>query len=150
MPVFVDTNVLVRIADAASPEHSNCLRSLQMLLSRGETVFLAAQIMIEFWAVATRPVAANGLGWTVQDTDAALTAILETTACLAEPHDMAERWRRVATLHSVAGKSVHDARVAALMDAHGVTQLLTLNASDFKRYALITCLSPADVVAGAA
>jgi hypothetical protein len=45
----------------------------------------------------------------------------------------------------VSGKQVHDARIVALMQALGVTRLLTLNPSDFSRYPEITIIEPQDV-----
>jgi hypothetical protein len=45
------------------------------------------------------------------------------------------------------GVQVHDARLVALMEVHGVTHLLTLNAADFARYPGVTALTPAAVIA---
>jgi predicted nucleic acid-binding protein len=36
--------------------------------------------------------------------------------------------------HSVLGVEVHDARLAATMNVHGVGQILTFNTDDFTRY----------------
>lgn len=66
--------------------------------------------------------------------------------CLPEPVDMADRWQAVAYRHSVIGKQAHDARIAALMIAHGVTHLLTLNPTDFARYDGITPVTPQEIV----
>lgn len=44
------------------------------------------------------------------------------------------------------GKSAHDARIAALMLAHGVTHLLTLNPTDFTRYNGITPVTPQEII----
>jgi predicted nucleic acid-binding protein len=42
----------------------------------------------------------------------------------------------------VRGAKVHDARLAAVMQAHGLTRILTFNAADFRRYSDITVLDP--------
>lgn len=42
-------------------------------------------------------------------------------------------------------KQVHDARLVALMQAHGITHILTLNGSDFTRYPGITPVDPASL-----
>jgi predicted nucleic acid-binding protein len=55
-------------------------------------------------------------------------------------------WRQLIVTHSVQGKQVHDARLAALMQAHGITHILTLNGSDFTRYPGITPIDPASLV----
>ena len=47
--------------------------------------------------------------------------------------------------HSVLGKQAHDTRLVALMEAHGLTHLLTFNAGDFARFPGVTCVEPADI-----
>jgi predicted nucleic acid-binding protein len=64
----------------------------------------------------------------------------ETPAFLVE-------WERLAALHAVVGKNVHDARLVAAMVVHGITHLLTFNAQDFQRFTNITVLTPMDVLA---
>lgn len=58
-------------------------------------------------------------------------------------------WEKLVTTDKVIGKPSHDARLVAAMLAHGVTHLLTFNDVDFRRYAEITVLAPAAVVASA-
>jgi predicted nucleic acid-binding protein len=53
---LLDTNVLLRFSDAASPVHATAVDAVAVLLSRGDRVYITAQNLIEFWAVATRPV----------------------------------------------------------------------------------------------
>ena len=38
-------------------------------------------------------------------------------------------WRRLVVAHAVQGRQVHDARLVALLPAHGITHILTLNAA---------------------
>jgi predicted nucleic acid-binding protein len=54
-------------------------------------------------------------------------------------------WRDLVITHDVRGVQVHDARLAAIMRAHGVTRILTLNESDFLRYAGIQAVHPNQV-----
>jgi predicted nucleic acid-binding protein len=52
-------------------------------------------------------------------------------------------WRSLVVTHGVQGVQVHDARLVSVMQAHGVAQILTLNAADFTRYsAVVTAISP--------
>jgi len=51
-------------------------------------------------------------------------------------------WRSLVVAHSVMGKQVHDARLVALMQSHGITHILTLNGADFARYPGITIVDP--------
>ncbi len=64
---LADTNLLLRLADPATPQHVIATESLARLFRQGDEVFLTAQNFIEFWAVATRPLDANGFGWTGRD-----------------------------------------------------------------------------------
>lgn len=44
------------------------------------------------------------------------------------------QWRQFVTTFNVSGVQVHDARLVAAMNVHGVTHILTLNTTDFVRY----------------
>lgn len=142
----MDTNILLRWSDADSPEHDICLRAVDHLLERQEGVYCCAQVLIEYWAVLTRPRDVNGLGFSVVEAARRLSRFDETLECLPEPPDIAQRWRKVVMEHGVSGKQAHDARLVALMLSHGISQLLTLNTSDFARYPEITPLTPAEVL----
>lgn len=54
-------------------------------------------------------------------------------------------WRGIVAENNVRGVQVHDARLAALMQSHGVTHILTLNQPDFVRYAEIRVVRPGQV-----
>jgi len=47
----------------------------------------------------------------------------------------------------VSGIQAHDARTVAAMRVHGIANLLTLNAKDFRRFSGIIVLAPNDVLA---
>ena len=62
MAFLIDTNILLR---TMQPHHPHCApaeRAVATLRSRNETLHVAAQNLIEFWAAATRPEGENGLG----------------------------------------------------------------------------------------
>jgi len=50
---------------------------------------------------------------------------------LAETREAFERWRGLVTDLAVCGKRAHDVRIAAVLLAAGVADLLTLNTQDF-------------------
>jgi len=58
---LVDTSILVRLANRADASYPVADRAVVELHRRGETVHSTPQNLVEFWNVATRPVAANGL-----------------------------------------------------------------------------------------
>src|SRR5487761_1782512 len=60
--VLLDTNILVRLANSADAAHAIATRSVFELRRRGEPFHIAAQNLVGFRSVATRPLASNGLG----------------------------------------------------------------------------------------
>lgn len=147
MRFLADTNILLRWIEIDSAEHATSLQALDKLIAEKTHVCICSQVLVEFWVVATRPRAVNGLGLTVDEAITRLHEIEETFLLLPEPPDIAKAWADVVREHRVIGKQAHDARLVALMLSHGITQLLTLNASDFARYAEIAALTPAEVLA---
>jgi predicted nucleic acid-binding protein len=150
MTVLVDTNILLRAVDDSSAEHSVSAVALRRLSADGHDPVMCAQVMIEFWSVATRPKPSNGLGFDLAHAARLLDDFTRSIRVLPEPPDMAARWRHLITTYTVISKQSHDARLAAVVDAYGFRNLLTLNVGDFRRYAEVTCFPPADVVAGIA
>ena len=67
MSYLVDTNLLLRLAQPKNPHQREAVRSLRALRRQKESLAIIPQNLIEFWAVATRPPANNGLGLTVDD-----------------------------------------------------------------------------------
>jgi hypothetical protein len=62
MAVLVDSNILLRSLHPGHPHSAIAENSVAALGLRNETLCIAPQILIEFWAVATRPRDDNGLG----------------------------------------------------------------------------------------
>ena len=52
---------------------------------------------------------------------------------------------RLVVQSAVSGKNAHDARIVAAINVHGITQILTFNGGDFKRYSGVTAISPEDL-----
>ncbi len=64
---------------------------------------------------------------------------------LADSLAVHTEWRRLLIAHSVSGVQVHDARLVAAMNVHGVANLLTFNVADFARYQGIVARHPQHV-----
>jgi hypothetical protein len=45
-------------------------------IDRGYECVITAQVLIEFWVVATRPIEVNGLGWSVEKTRAKINRLI--------------------------------------------------------------------------
>lgn len=140
-----DTNILLRIAEPGHTMHVETLRALAVLRSGGDMICTFPQNVIEFWNVATRPVDKNGLGLTPPQAHAEIEKIEKIFQLILDTPEIYTEWKRLVFMHSVSGKQVHDARIAAAMKAHGITHLLTFNKDDFKRFSHVTAVSPAEV-----
>jgi predicted nucleic acid-binding protein len=143
--ISLDTNILLRGALRADPQHPRVSEALARLAAAGWELCIGLQNVVEFWVVATRPTDVNGFGLSPERGRAEVDLLLSTYALMRDPPDLLERWLDLCTRYAVSGRPAHDARLVALMLAHGVTRLLTLNPADFARYSEITCLSPEDV-----
>lgn len=75
MSVLLDTNILTRSAQPAHPMHASALNAVSTLRMRGEDLCIVPQNLVEFWAVATRPLSANGLEMTTAQTQTELARI---------------------------------------------------------------------------
>ena len=62
MSILLDANVLLRLADATNAAHAVAAAAVATLRAQGETLGIVPQSVYEFWVVATRPIANNGLG----------------------------------------------------------------------------------------
>jgi predicted nucleic acid-binding protein len=99
---------------------------------RGEPLHIAAQSIAEFWAAATRPPAQNGFGLDVGSVASAVDEIERTFELLLSDEAMVYRhWKRLIVEGQVTGRRVFDARLVAVMLAHGIGRLLTFNGADF-------------------
>jgi len=145
MSYLVDTNILLRSAQPSHPMHADTVRAVSELLARGEILPIIPQNIIEYWAVATRPIEANGLGMTIDETAAEVTGLQSIFQILPDNAEIFSEWKRLVSKNEVKGKEVHDARIVAAMMAHRVTHLLTFNTADFKRYTEITAINPQEV-----
>lgn len=145
MTYLVDTNVLLRAAQPYHPGHAVATGAVRNLLARGERLCVLPQNLIEFWAVATRPAESNGLGLEVGEAAAELDRLKTIFELLPDTPAIYTEWETLVLAHQVKGKEAHDARIAAVMLAHGVTHILTFNGGDFKRFAGVTTVDPADL-----
>lgn len=145
MDYLSDTNIILRLAEPAHPMHAIALGAITKLFTRGDNLCLIPQNLIEFWNVATRPANKNGFGWIPAQADAEVTVLENTFTVLPDTQAIYTEWRRLAALHSVSGKQVHDTRLVAAMNIHQITHLLTFNTADFKRFSGIIVVDPATI-----
>jgi predicted nucleic acid-binding protein len=147
MSYLIDTNIFLRLVRHNDPDRQIVLAALQKLRSRNEDLCYTTQVLVEFWNVCTRPLTARGgLGLAHEAAERKTKLIEEQFRLLPESLATHQEWRRLVALHRVKGVQVHDTMLAAVMNVHGITQLLTFNKPDFKRFGSFDVLSPAEVV----
>jgi predicted nucleic acid-binding protein len=143
MSVLVDTNVLLRRTQPNHASHAAAVESVAFLLSNGEPVHFTAQNIAEFWNVITRPLANNGLGFSVSAAAVEVGKIEQVLMLLPDVAAIYGEWKRLVVRHGVLGSKVHDARLVAAMNVHGVRRILTFNVDDFARYQVEVLYPPA-------
>ena len=106
----------------------------------------SAQNIAEFWNVCTRPASARGgYGLSVTETERRVRLLERLFRVLTEIPAAYPLWRNLVVAHGVQGVQVHDARLVALLQAHGITHVITLNGADFARYPGVVALHPTAV-----
>ncbi len=146
MAYLFDTNVFIRLATSHDPLRQVSLDALRELRSRNELLCFTPQILGEFWNVCTRPATVRGgLGLSSAETNRKARLIERNFALLPDNLATFQEWRRLVVAYSIIGIAVHDAKLVASMHVHGLTNLLTFDDGDFKRYKSIVIVNPADV-----
>ena len=143
---LLDTNVVLRFCNPSDVQHHIATEAIFCLLNQADECFLTAQVLIELWVVATRPVEVNGLGWTTSKTRNIIEELLNRFPLLEESPQIFPHWLDLVTTNQIIGKRTHDARLIALMLAQGITHILTFNPSDFAVTSSITVVRPQELV----
>ena len=147
MLYLADTNIIARRVLPADANHTVVRAAVDQLLLRGETVCVTAQNLMEFHALATRPIATNGLGLSPESAATLAESIEAIFDLLPETPDVYAHWKRLVRRYSVIGRQVFDTRLVAVMLTHGATHILTLDESHFRRFEGegITVIEPHEV-----
>ncbi|WP_071188339.1 PIN domain-containing protein [Trichormus sp. NMC-1] len=146
MKYLVDTNILLRLVQKNSPMHLDTQRAILTLKKQGDFLCIIPQNIIEFWAVATRPLDKNGLGLSITQAEEESEKLKKIFILELDTPQIFTEWESLVIKYQVMGKQVHDARLAAAMLAHNITHLLTFNVDDFKRFSDIVVVDPRSIV----
>lgn len=146
MSYLVDSNVLLRLVNRNHPMYSTSQQAYTILRQMGEELCIVPQNLVEFWAVATRPVSANGFGLSITETRHESLILKKLFHLKPETPAIFSEWEKLVAQYQVQGKQVHDTRLVAAMLVHGLTHLLTFNIKDFQRFPEITVTSPETVI----
>src|SRR5437660_7839677 len=146
MRVLLDSGILLRLVNPFGCGPRNRARRLASVKAARRFVVTAAQNIAEFWNVCTRPASARGgYGLSVAETERRVRLLERLFPVLTEIPAAYPLWRNLVVAHGVQGVQVHDVRLVALLQAHGITHIITLNGADFARYPGVVALHPTAV-----
>lgn len=145
MRFLADTSIVIRLYDLENPLQIVVRNSLDRLDDTGAELIIVPQIIVEFWAVATRPKTANGLGMSTENAEFEIRNLLDIFSLVPEVPAIFAEWRTLVGRYRVSGKPTHDTRIVAAMLVHGIDNILTLNPADFRRFTEISVVSPTDI-----
>jgi len=140
---LLDTSILARLPDSASPDRPAVMAALSKLLRNNEQLVVVPQNIYEFWAVATRRPGApssggqNGLGMSIERATLWLRKIQNLCRVLPEIPEILPLWQDLIAQHRISGFHAHDFRLIGAMQAHGIGQILTLNVKHFAGFVSI-------------
>jgi predicted nucleic acid-binding protein len=147
--ILLDTNILLRYARTTDPDFATVDTAVNTLHANGEVLCVVPQNVYEFWAVATRPVAANGLGLSVPECQVEVARIKRLFVLLPDLPRLFAEWEALVGTHACHGRVSYDARLVAAMRTYGMTRLLTFNGPHFARFPGLTILDPSSLAAPA-
>ena len=120
---LLDTDVATRRILANDPQYPTARNATRALRRQGEKLYITPQNLIEFRSLFTRPITANGLGRTADEASAQIRRIERLFPLLPDTPAIYPLWKTLVANHSVVGRQVYDARLVAVMLAHGVTHI---------------------------
>lgn len=131
---MLDTSVLVRYAGPASIGRQHAWEAVARLKKEATQGAVCPHVLIEFWAVATRPLDKNGLAmtfveakeWVNRFTDELFQVIDDTPKTY-------EKWLELVFDYSVSGFHTYDAKVVASAIAGMCDGVIAFD-GDFKKY----------------
>jgi toxin-antitoxin system PIN domain toxin len=140
--IAVDTNILVYAHRRDSTWHAAASAALQDLAEGRQAWAIPWPCIHEFVAIATHPriyQPASTLAQAVDQVEAWLAS--PSLLLLAEAEGYWPCLRNLAEVAQISGPKVHDARIAALCELHGVRELWSVD-RDFGRFPGIRLRNP--------
>jgi hypothetical protein len=140
--IAVDTNILVYAHREDSPFHDPAATRIAELAEGSATWSIPWPCVHEFLAIVTHPriyAPPTPLPRALDQVDAWLAS--PTLVLLAESADHWPALRAILARGRIVGPPVHDARIAALCEQHGVRELWSAD-RDFNRFGGLAVINP--------
>ncbi len=143
--ILLDSNILARYVDKTDPLFPVVDVAIASLRASGEILCIVPQNLYEFWALATRPPKANGLGLSIVNCQVEIARFKTMFRSLPDPPTLLTEWEALVGTYACHGKVSFDARLVAAMFALGIPAILTINVKDFIRFPGITIHDPRSI-----
>ncbi|MFW6212753.1 MAG: type II toxin-antitoxin system VapC family toxin [Spirochaetota bacterium] len=140
--ILLDTNVLLSVTDRARHDHAYCREVFERTADCGVHLMVIGQVLREYLVVATRPVAANGLGLRPTQAVANINQFRTLAHLLPDTREVSAELIALVTEHGLEGTRVHDANIIAAAHYHHLDAIVTANTSDYEGVSRTRLLTP--------
>jgi predicted nucleic acid-binding protein len=137
--LFLDTNILVYLANEDSPFHSTTSNKFKEVATHYE-MWISRQVLREYVVVMTRagivekPLSSNDVVADIAQWISCFNVADETKAVTDFLLEMIKKY-------DAKGKRIHDINIAATMQAYSIKKLFTMNKDDFAQIEEIELIS---------
>ena len=140
--IAIDTNILVNAHRRDSGWHAEAAAAVRILAEGSSAWAIPWPCLHEFLAIVTHPRIFDPPS-TIKESLAQVDAWLAspTVALIGESPDHWSRLRESIVRGNIRGPMVHDARIAAICSAHGISLLYTAD-RDFSRFPSLATHNP--------
>jgi predicted nucleic acid-binding protein len=132
--LFVDTNILIFATSKDAPFQPVAESELHAWISQRTELYVSTQVLREYLAVTTRLAAGVGAEPDYDSIAANLVEFRRAFQLLEDTVATSKKLQDLVLQFSVKGKQVHDTNIVSVMLLHGISDLLTHNPDEFKRY----------------
>lgn len=143
--ILLDTNVLLRfqklVLFTETKDGLKITRPGELITARFQPC-ICFQNIVEFWAVAGRPIKENGLNLSLESIYHQVQRFRKTFVLIPDKPEAVDIWINLCNNYSISGRKVHDARLASTAIANGINTVLTQNIADFHGFKEISVLEP--------
>lgn len=141
VPVFLDTNILLRFDVPDFDQHMLVRQGVQQLIRDSNQLWISGQVIREFSTVLTRP-QATMTPLAAGEVANRVRMLLPGLKVAYDSLGSINQLLYLMDTYPMGGKQIHDANIVATMLDYKITHLFTLNTADFERFSpLITLIT---------
>lgn len=137
--LFLDTNILVYLANEDSPYHPGVLKMFGDL-KESYDCWISRQVLREYAVIVSRP----DFMEKPLDVKSLIEDLTEWETIFSVADEVAkvtDNLKKLLSAYEIRGKRIHDANIVATMMSYGIFDLLTMDVDDFKSFKEIRLMS---------